>query len=119
MSGERAIAVSDLIDVPPGLAGVAVTATEIGDVLGQKGAYHYRGQSAVELARRSTFEAVASLVLDGSGAPLGGDRPLPADVVALVDRLDVRSAICVLGASLGPRPLIEIANARTLNRSSR
>ena len=100
---------SDLIDVPPGLAGVAVTATEIGDVLGQQGAYHYRGRSAVELARRSTFEQVAGLVLDGSGTPLAGDRSLPADVAALVDRLDLRSAISALGASLGLQPLIDIA----------
>ena len=99
---------NDLIDVPPGLAGVAVTATEIGDVLGQEGVYHYRGQLAVELARHSTFETVASLVLDGSGAPLVGDRSLPADVAALVDRLDLRSAMSVFGASLGLRPLIEI-----------
>jgi len=100
--------VSELIDVPPGLAGVAVTATEIGDVLGDEGVYHYRGQSAVELARSSTFEAVASLVLDGSGVPLVGDRSLPAEVAALVDRLDLRSAISALGTSLGLRPLIEI-----------
>lgn len=99
---------SELIDVPPGLAGVAVTATEISDVLGGQGAYHYRGQSAVELARRSTFESVASLVLDGSAAPLAGDRSLPADVAALVDRLDVRSAFSALGVSLGLRPLIDL-----------
>ena len=110
---------NDLIDVPPGLAGVAVTATEIGDVLGQEGVYHYRGQSAVELARHSTFEAVASLVLDGSGAPLVGDRSLPADVAALVDRLDLRSAMSVFGASLGLRPLIEITPEQRVRDSAR
>lgn len=110
---------NDLIDVPPGLAGVAVTATEIGDVLGQEGVYHYRGQLAVELARHSTFEAVASLVLDGSGAPLVGDRSLPADVAALVDRLDLRSAMSVFGASLGLRPLIEITPEERVRDAAR
>ena len=55
--------VAELIDVPDGLAGVAVAATEIGDVVGEEGLYHYRGQSAPDLARTSTFEDVAQLVL--------------------------------------------------------
>lgn len=104
----------DLIDVPPGLTGVAVTATEIGDVLGKEGFYHYRGHSAVELARSSTFETVASLVLDASGAPLVLDRSLPRGVAALVDRLDLRSALSVMGASLGLRPLIDITPEQRL-----
>ena len=43
---------AELIEVPPGLAGVAVAATEIGDVLGEEGYYHYRGRSAPDLAVR-------------------------------------------------------------------
>ena len=61
----RAGAPADLIDVPPGLAGVAVTATSVGDVLGDDGLYHYRGRSAVDLATSCCFEEVAALVLDG------------------------------------------------------
>ena len=38
------------IDVPRGLAGVVVTETELGDVRGREGFYHYRQYSAVELA---------------------------------------------------------------------
>lgn len=33
---------STLVDVPRGLAGVVVTDTEIGDVRGREGFYHYR-----------------------------------------------------------------------------
>ena len=38
---------------PPGLEGVAVAETSIGDVRGAEGFYHYRGYPAVELARRA------------------------------------------------------------------
>ena len=101
---------TELIDVPPGLRGVAVTSTEIGDVLGREGYYHYRGRSAVELARSAPFEAVAALVLDGSTAPLDPDRSLPAPVAALVDRIDLRTGISLLGTTLGFRPLVEISS---------
>ena len=36
---------------PRGLAGVVVTDTELGDVRGREGFYHYRQYSAVELAQ--------------------------------------------------------------------
>lgn len=95
-----------LIDVPPGLAGVAVADTEIGDVLGDRGYYHYRGRNAAELARTSTFERVAALVLDGrDDEPLAADRSLPEAVVDLVPRLSLRSALSVTGDALGLRPL--------------
>jgi citrate synthase len=55
-----------LIDVPPGLNGVAVTDTEIGDVRGDLGTFHYRGRDAAELARTHDFEAVWFLVHHGS-----------------------------------------------------
>ncbi len=54
-----------LIDVPPGLNGVAVTDTAIGDVDGEAGYYHYRGHDATALARSCTFEEVWHLVAVG------------------------------------------------------
>ena len=54
-----------LIDVPPGLNGVAVTDTSIGDVDGEAGRFHYRGHDAVELAGHDSFEAVWHLVAAG------------------------------------------------------
>lgn len=97
---------AELIDVPPGLAGVAVADTEIGDVLGDRGYYHYRGRNAAELARMSTFERAAALVLDGDDRePLGADRSLPSAVQALGPQLDLRTALSATGAALGLRPL--------------
>ncbi len=99
---------SELIDVPSNLSGVAVADTEVGDVLGDLGYYHYRGRSAPELAQSSSFENVAALVLDGTGEPLAGDRRLPPTLAARLAGVDLRSAISLLGAELGLRPLIEI-----------
>jgi citrate synthase len=59
--------------LPPGLKGVAVTDTEIGDVRGLEGFYHYRQYSATELAEGRSLEEVWRLLLDGS---------LPADASA-------------------------------------
>ena len=54
------------LQVPAGLRGVAVTDTEVGDVRGEEGFFHYRQYSAVELARRCRFEDVWKLMLDGA-----------------------------------------------------
>ncbi|WP_129669953.1 citrate/2-methylcitrate synthase [Phytoactinopolyspora endophytica] len=54
-----------LIDVPPGLRNVAVTSTEIGDVRGHEGFFHYRQYSAIDLAQTRSFEDVCFLFLEG------------------------------------------------------
>ena len=54
-----------LIQVPPGLKGVAVTDTAIGDVRGREGFYHYRQYSAVDLAEHRSFEDVWYLFVEG------------------------------------------------------
>src|SRR5919106_1269885 len=54
------------IEVPRGLAGVVVTDTELGDVRGQEGFYHYREYSAIELAETRTFEDAWHLMIDGT-----------------------------------------------------
>ena len=111
--------VAELIDVPDGLAGVAVAATEIGDVVGEEGLYHYRGQSAPELARSSTFEDVTQLVLGGAGQLDAGDRALPDAVVDLVDAVDIRTAMSAAGAAIGCRSLTEIEPAERLVDATR
>jgi citrate synthase len=76
------------ITAPAGLKGVVVAETEIGDVRGAEGFYHYREHSAVELARRASFESVWGLVVDGDlSAPVTPDRSLPDDAWALVDAI--------------------------------
>lgn len=53
------------ITAPRGLAGVVVTETELGDVRGREGFYHYRQYSAVDLAQLRTFEDVWYLMVNG------------------------------------------------------
>lgn len=54
-----------LIEVPAGLKGVVVTDTELGDVRGGEGFYHYRQYSAIDLARERSLEEVWHLVFEG------------------------------------------------------
>jgi citrate synthase len=86
------------ITAPAGLKGVVVADTEIGDVRGAEGFYHYRDHSAVELARHQSFEAVWALVFDGSlDPPVVPDRSLePADW-RLIDHLAERVDDPVVG----------------------
>ena len=51
------------LPVPPGLKGLVVADTAIGDVRGAEGFFHYREFSAVELA------AAVTPFLRGDGAP--------------------------------------------------
>lgn len=98
----------ELIDVPEGLAGVAVAATRIGDVLGEQGAYHYRGRSAIDLARTSSFEQVASLVLDDRDEPAIEPVTMPDALAAVVRLGDLRTAVSAHAALSGLRPLVDI-----------
>jgi citrate synthase len=102
------------LPVPPGLKGLAVTDTEIGDVRGSEGFYHYRQYSATELARQRTLEEVWQLLQDGS-LPGHSDRrdafrgevrqarSLPPDL------LDVLPAIARLTRAAGPMTALRTA----------
>lgn len=98
----------ELIEVPEGLAGVAVTATRIGDVVGDEGVYHYRGRSAVALATTETFETVAALVLDESGEPAIEPPTLPDGLAPIVALGDLRTAISAFAAQCELRPLVDL-----------
>ena len=52
-------------DVPRGLKGVIVTETEVGDVRGLEGFYHYRQYSAIELGEKRPLEDVWFLLFEG------------------------------------------------------
>src|SRR5215467_5805954 len=52
-------------DAPAGLEGVIVAHTQIGDVRGLEGFYHYRQYDAVELNRRRSLEDVWHLFFRG------------------------------------------------------
>jgi citrate synthase len=115
-----------LIEVPAGLAGVAVADTAIGDVRGVEGYYHYRGVDATQLARSKTLEQVWALLLDGDQGSADGpdgfasrlrsDRLLPDSLVPVLaaaaaasagdDALtQLRTAVSAAGSALALRPL--------------
>lgn len=80
----------------PGLEGVVVAETSVGDVLGDRGTYHYRGRPATELARTRRPEDVVALLVDGELPAAGDDsvarslarrRSAPAEVLELVAAL--------------------------------
>ncbi|MFH8752494.1 citrate synthase [Streptomyces rimosus] len=117
------------VDVPRGLAGVIVTETELGDVRGGEGFYHYRQYSAVELARSRTFEDVWHLMLRGSLPDAEGRAAFTAETAPLRHLPDavrdalpgiarasarsgplagLRTALSLLGAAAGFRPLYDI-----------
>jgi citrate synthase len=122
--------------VPAGLKGVEVTDTEIGDVRGSEGFYHYRQYSAVELAEKRSLEDVWQLLLDGS-LPSGGsgepgasgdeelvglirrNRELPKRVVEQLpgivaaasegNPLDcLRTGLSLLGSAWGLKPIWDL-----------
>jgi citrate synthase len=66
---------TNLIDVPRGLKGVAAAETRIGDVRGAEGFYHYGAYNATRLARERTLEEAWFLVRSGR---LPGDAELAA-----------------------------------------
>ncbi|WP_328731366.1 citrate synthase/methylcitrate synthase [Streptomyces caniferus] len=117
------------IDVPRGLSGVIVTETQVGDVRGTEGFYHYRQYSAVELATARTFEDVWHLMFHGElpdaaqlkafSAETAALRTLPAAVRDALPALahagvlsgplaGLRTALSLLGATVGLRPLYDL-----------
>ncbi|MFI6333433.1 citrate synthase/methylcitrate synthase [Streptomyces sp. NPDC050535] len=121
------------VDVSRGLAGVVVTDTALGDVRGLEGFYHYRQYSAVELARTRGFEDVWYLLVHGElpGSVRRADfmgrtaelRRLPDGVRAALPAIaeatghsgplaGLRTALSLLGASLGFRPVYDIDAGR-------
>ncbi|MDW3219602.1 MAG: citrate synthase [Acidimicrobiales bacterium] len=88
----------DPLIAPPGLKGLAVADTVLGDVRGQEGFFHYRHYDAAELARTHTLEDVWTLQLRGELPPAaesidgGRYRHLPGSVAELVDETAARVA---------------------------
>jgi citrate synthase len=122
MRTERA----DLLDVPPGLKGVVVAATGIGDVRGEEGFYHYRQYSAVDLAMTRTFEEVWQLLVDGDlpdaaassrfRSEVAPYRHLPPTTAALLGDIaatgepltGLRTALSLAAAESGLRPVLDL-----------
>lgn len=101
---------------PPGLAGVVVADTTVGDLRGGEGFFHYRQYDAVALAERRSFEDVCALMLDGAlpsdfsfSAELRGVRAIGFDVPVVGSATAaVRTAVSLLGAAEGMRPVVDL-----------
>jgi citrate synthase len=116
-----------VIDVPRGLAGVAVAETSVGDVRGEEGFYHYRQYDATTLARTQTFEDVWELLIDGALPDLSeraafvdqiaAGRVLPAPVEPLVTAAsalgapdgELRAVVAAVGAAHHMRPTADLS----------
>jgi citrate synthase len=114
-------------EVPRGLKGVVVADTEVGDVRGNEGFYHYRQHSAIELAERRPLEDVWRLLIDGAlptsqaerdafAAEVAPLRALPAGVVPVLPAIalsstpmeGLRTTLSLVAASRGMRPTIDL-----------
>jgi citrate synthase len=67
-------------EVPPGLAGVAVAESTVGDVRGREGFFHYLQYSAPVLAAKRTFEDVWHLLFDGELPDGAGARAFAEEI---------------------------------------
>ena len=113
---------------PPGLKGVTVADTAVGDVRGTESFYHYRQYSAPDLARTRTVEEVWQLMFDGALPSTDQERqdfatsvravraldprlepPLAAIARVARDPLDgLRAMLPLIGAASDMRPTVDI-----------
>ena len=116
-------------EIPRGLEGVVVAETDIGDVRGLEGFYHYRQYNAVDLAKQRSIEDVWHLMLEGElptrderaafMATIAPLREIPPAVRAALPAIAevgpdappldmLRTTLSLLGAHLGFRPSLDI-----------
>ena len=117
-------------DVPRGLKGVVVAETEIGDVRGLEGFYHYRQYSAIDLCESRPLEDVWHLLFEGQlpstiaqreafideVRPLraipDAVRPLLPDIARAGEQFSplngMRTAVSLIAAASDCRPLLDI-----------
>jgi citrate synthase len=127
-------------EVPRGLEGVVVAETNIGDVRGLEGFYHYRQYNAVELAETRPLEDVWYLLFHGElptlaerarfidelrplreiPGPVKAALPEIAAVAASAPPLDLlRTTVSLLGASLGFRPSLDLSSTELRSQALR
>jgi citrate synthase len=131
--------VSAPYEAPAGLAGVSVARTQVSDVLGRQGFYHYRGYNAVDIARRGRVEDAWHLLLRGElpspqqrpafAAETASWRELPDGVADLLPAIasqsapgslaSLRTAISLTGQAMGCRPWTDQTNEETAEQAAR
>ncbi len=99
---------------PAGLKGVVVAETQLGDVRGDAGFYHYRQYAAPELAAKRTFEDVWHLLVDGELPSAAESDAFAAEVAPLrVVPEPVLDALPAIVASV-PTPVAALRTAISL-----
>jgi citrate synthase len=108
------------VDIPEGLEGVHVAHTDLGDVRGSEGFYHYRQYSAVELAEKRTLEDVWYLMFEGHLPDRGEREAFHDEVSALRSIPDEVQRHMASIATLGDRfvPLEALRAAYSVYASS-
>ncbi len=102
------------VTAPPGLKGVVVAETALGDVRGTEGFYHYRQYAATDLAATRTFEDVWHLLLDGELPTLAERAEFVAEVAPLRTLPDAVLAALPDIARNTPAPVAALRTAISL-----
>jgi citrate synthase len=102
---------SGITEVQSGLEGVIAFATEIAEPDREGGALRYRGVDIEELVGEVPFEQVWGLLVDGRLLPgMPPAEPHPLAVHSGDPRVDVQSALAMLGPQWGFGELIDISD---------
>src|SRR3954467_3011051 len=104
-------AMPEVIEAPCGLEGVIAFRTSIAEPDKAGGALRYRGVDIEDLVGQVPFERVWGLLVDGQFDPgLPPAQPHPLTVRSGDPRVDVQSALAMLGPEWGFEPLIDISD---------
>jgi citrate synthase len=107
-------------EVQSGLEGVVAFATEIAEPDREGGALRYRGVDIEELVGRVPFEQVWGLLVDGQLLPgLPPAEPYALTVHSGDPRVDVQSALAMLGPQWGFKQLIDISDEEARDNLAR
>ena len=107
-------------EVQSGLEGVVAFATEIAEPDREGGALRYRGVDIEELVGVVPFEQVWGLLVDGKLLPgMPPAEPHPLSVHSGDPRVDVQSALAMLGPQWGFGELIDITDEQARDNLAR
>jgi citrate synthase len=107
-------------EVQSGLEGVVAFATEIAEPDRAGGALRYRGVNIEELVGNVPFEQVWGLLVDGRLLPgMPPAEPHPLHIHSGDPRVDVQSALAMLGPQWGFRELIDISDEEARDNLAR
>jgi citrate synthase len=107
-------------EVQSGLEGVVAFSTEIAEPDREGGALRYRGVDIEELVGNVPFEQVWGLLVDGELLPgMPPAEPHPLSVHSGDPRVDVQSALAMLGPQWGFNQLIDISDEEARDNLAR